>query len=383
MSTTPQINISNVISISVSTPPAGLADFQVNNLAIFTKEAPVNGAITAANPGVYVSPADVLADWGAGSEVYAMAIAIFSQTPTILDGGGSLLIFPMAGGDALATVIPAGQKVAYFHGALYAGYAPNDAELEAGAASCEAIRVLLWASQYLTASLTDGTGVFAIIHASNLKHTRKLLYTQGGTAAAARLAAAAKAARLMSVDFSGSNTTNNIHLKQLATIAADGGITQAILDRCGVVGVDCYPSIGGRASVFASGGDDFDDNVYNLDWFVLAQQVAGFNVLAETGTKVPQTEQGIAVLRGAYIKVLQKAVANGFLAPGEWNSPELFGDPDALRRNVRELGYYIFSAPVATQSQADRAARKAPLIQEAIKYAGAVDSSAVVISVNP
>ena len=37
MSTTPQINISNVISISVSTPPAGLADFQVNNLAIFTQ----------------------------------------------------------------------------------------------------------------------------------------------------------------------------------------------------------------------------------------------------------------------------------------------------------------------------------------------------------
>lgn len=382
MSTTPQISISNVVNVSVSTPPAGLADFQTNNLAIFTKEAPTNGAITATNPGVYRSPSDVVADWGSGSEVAAMANAIFGAAQTILDGGGELVIFPMQSMDTLATVVPAGQKVVYFHGCLYAGYAPADAELEAAAAVMEAIRVLFFVSQYLTSALTVTTGVFDILHTSNLPHTRKWLYTQTGTAAGARLAAAAKAARLMCVDFSGSNTTNNIHLKQLVGIAGDGGITQTVLDRCQAIGVDCYPSIGGRPSVFASGADDFDDNVYNLDWFVLASQVAGFNVLAETGTKIPQTEQGIAVLRGAYIKVMQRAVQNGFLAPGEWNSPEFFGDPDALRRNIRQLGYYIYSQPVALQPQADRAARKAPLIQEAIKYAGAVDSSAVIISFN-
>src|SRR5437762_1378563 len=99
------IDIANFVNVTVSTPPSGLKDYQVNNLAIFTKDVPVNGGITATVPGVYVSPADVAADWGTGSEAYQQAVLIFSQTPNILDGGGSLIISPMAGGDLLAEVI--------------------------------------------------------------------------------------------------------------------------------------------------------------------------------------------------------------------------------------------------------------------------------------
>ncbi len=66
------IPITNFVNVSVSSPPAGFSSYQVNNLAIFTKEVPINGAITAAAPGVYKSPTDVATDWGATSEVYAM-----------------------------------------------------------------------------------------------------------------------------------------------------------------------------------------------------------------------------------------------------------------------------------------------------------------------
>jgi hypothetical protein len=378
---TQNLSITNVINVSVSTPPSGIADYQVNNLAIFTKEAPVNGAITAANPGLYRSPSAVLADWGANSEVYAQAIAIFSQSPTILDGGGQLLVFPMQVGDTLAGVIPTAQKTQFFHGALACGYDPNDAEYEAASAACESIRVLLFVSSPLTASLNGG-GLFAVLGATSANHTRMFLYTQGALTKNARVAVAAYAARLMSVDFNGTNTTNTMHLKQLATIAADSGITQAILDSMTTLGVDGYPSIAGRASVWSTGANGYSDDVYNLDWLVLALEVAGFNALATTSTKLPQTENGIAVLRGAYIKVLQKAVSNQFLAPGEWNSPETFGNPVDLIRNVNQRGYYIYSQPVSQQTQADRLARKAPLIQIAGKEAGAVHSSSVVVFVN-
>ncbi len=376
------LNISNVINVSVASAPGGIADYQVNNLAIFTKEVPVNGDITATAPGIYVSPADVLADWGSGSEAYAAALEIFSQTPNILSGGGSLVIFPMQVGDTLAAVIPAGLIVQFFGGALWGGYAPDDDEVIAASTACETARVKLFASSYLTSSLTAVTGLFAIINAANQPHTRKLLYTQAGTTLGARLMAAAYAGRAMSVDFNGSNTTNTLHLKQLSGITVDQGISQANLTRCGVIGVDVYVPISGRASLFTSGADSFFDEVYNLDWLVFAIAVAGFNALAETSTKLPQTEPGIAVLRNAYANVLKQAVVNGYFAPGSWNSSQLFGNPADLNRNIEQVGWYIYSAPVNAQTQSARVARQAPLIQIAGKEAGAVHSSSVVIFIN-
>ena len=130
-----QLSISNVINVSVSTPPTGVAAYQVNNLVIFTKDVPVNGAITQADPGVYESITDVLADWGADSEAYDQAVAIFSQSPNILDGNGRLVIFPMESGDTLAEVIVALFGAQFFGGALVAGYDPSNQEYEDASAA--------------------------------------------------------------------------------------------------------------------------------------------------------------------------------------------------------------------------------------------------------
>lgn len=380
------IDISNFVTVSVSQPSAGLAQYQVNNLAIFTKEVPVNGAITAANPGVYVSPTDVATDWGTASEVYAQAVLIFSQSPNILDGQGQLIIYPMAGGDTLTAVIQSLITKIFIGGALYAGYAPNDAELIAAATACEALRVKLFASSHLTASLTTTTGVFWIITNAEQEHTRCLLYTEGALALNARKMAAAYAGRAMSTNFNGANTASTMHGKTLSGITADSGISQSVLNTCIAVGVDTYVSVGAGAQyigkVFSTGANDFFDDVYNLDWLVFAIQVAGANALFTTSTKLPQTEPGMNVLKSAYIAVLQQAIANGFIAPGSWNSPNLFGNPTDLKRNILNVGYYIYSQPVNQQTQAARAARQAPLVQIAIKYAGAIHSSSVVVNVN-
>jgi hypothetical protein len=190
----------------------------------------------------------------------------------------------------------------------------------------------------------------------------------------------------MCVDFTGTNTTNTMHGKSLVGITQDTAITQAILNTAVTVGVDTYPSVGGGAQyegiVFTSGANDWWDDIYNQDWLVFALQVAGFNALTTTSTKLPQTEPGMAVLKGAYLGVLQQAVANGYVAPGAWNSPELFGIPADLIRNILDIGYYIFSTPVNRQSQTARVARQAPLVQIAIKLAGAIQSSNVVVSIN-
>jgi len=389
------IPASNFVSVSVSSPPTGLQQYAVNNLAIFTNETPANGAITFASPGIYVSPGDVLDDWGANSEAYAQAVLVFSQSPNILDGGGTLIIVPMpASGtnSTLAEAIPNAIKTNFFGGAMWAGLTPNDAAVLAASTACQSLRVKLFASSYLSSSLTTTTGLFWIITNATETHTRCLLclVPQGSEVAAsaksARLFAAAYAGRAMSTNFDGPATTSTMHLKSLVGINADTNITQTILNSCETVGVDTYPSVGGGAQyvgkVFCTGANDYFDNVYNLDWFVFSLQVAGFNALATTSTKLPQTEPGMAVLKGAYIGVCTQARDNGFVAPGTWNSPELFGSPADLRRCVLNQGFYIYSAPVNQQAQAAREARQAPLVRIAIKFAGAIQSSEVLVSIN-
>jgi hypothetical protein len=369
------IDISNVVTISVSQAPAGLSDFQVNNLLILTKETAV---VSPGNFGVYLNPTDVGTDWGTSSEVYAMANLIFSQQPNIITGGGSLIIAHQGSSETLATAIARLEPLVFFGGVLWAGYAPTDGDILAAGAVVQPLRKMLFASSYLAASVDTGE-IFDDVKAAGYTYVRCLLYTV--SAQAARYMAAAYAGRAMSTNFSGSLTTATMHMKELVGVLPDPSITQAILEKCKTVGADVYINIGGLSKVFCTGGNTYYDSVYNLTWLVFALQVAGFNAIATTSTKLPQTETGMAVLRGAYLNVLTQAVVNGYSAPGTWNGAIPFGSPAVFARNVAQLGFYLYSAPVSTQSQADRLARKAPLVQIAVKEAGAIQSSSVIVNI--
>lgn len=373
------LNLSNIVEVSVNQAPAGLSDFQVNNLLILTKETPINAPANGSF-AAYLSPSDVATDWGTASEVYQMAVLIFSQTPNILSGDGQLIIAPQGAGELLVTAILRLEPLIFFGGILSAGYNAPDSEFLAAATQCQADRKLLAVPSYLISALNAG-GLFFLISAANESYARCLLYTLSDQLHA-RLMAAAYFGRYLSTDFSGSQTCQTLQGKDLVGVLPDPGITQTVLNLCETIGADVYANISGLPKVFSTGGNDFADQPYNLMWFVFALQVAGANVIFETSTKIPQTEPGIAVLRGAYIDVLNQAVVNGYLAPGAWNSPELFGDPDSLKRCVLQVGYYIYSQPVNLQAETDRQARKAPLIQIAAKEAGAVQSSSVVVNVN-
>lgn len=373
-----RLSISNVVNISVAQAPAGLQDYRINNLAYFTKETPViapTGDFT-----IYKDPASVGTDWGTTSETYAAAVAVFSQTPNILDGGGSFIVAPMGNTETISDMLTKISAQVFFGGALYGGYAPADGELTAAATAFQAAKKMLFASQHQTAAVQGG-GVFATISAAKNTYTRMFLYTLG--AQSARVAVAAYASRLMSVDFEGSLTTSTMQMKDLVGITPDTGITQTLLGTCETVGADVYTYFGPLPKVFSTGGNGFSDTVYGTLWLIFALQVAGFNTIATTPTKIPQTEQGIATLRNAYAGVCQRAVTNGFAAPGAWNSPQVFGNPNELKASILQRGFYVYSAPVNQQSQASREARQAPLVQIAIKLAGAVHSSNVTVYINP
>ena len=123
----------------------------------------------------------------------------------------------------------------------------------------------------------------------------------------------------------------------------------------------------------------FFDEVHGTDWLQNAVQTAIYNLLYTSLTKVPQTDGGVNIIVSTICQQLDQAVTNGLVAPGVWNA----GGFGAIKQgDMLAKGYYVYAQPLASQSQADREARKAPVIQCAIKLAGAVHSVDCIINVN-
>jgi len=484
--------ISNIINVTITNTPSGLAERNVNTVAILTNDAPNNFDVYRE----YISAAQVAADYGTSSKTAQMANAIFAQTPNIRTGNGSLIIIPLiaavsatrgdfatanisanlndilavTSGDIRITVngvnydltqlnfseclsfadvaeviqgrlvdatvtaisnglriyskkvgssstvalaaVPGGTGTAlngsgYFNAA--GGTAASGAN-SSGETILQAIARTEGAVGYVgmmtTLDLEDAafaaiaTGVQAMDkmffhhfastqdiagaattnkNASNTK-TRPLLYTAGLDEA--NLMKAAYVGRAFSVNFTGSFTSQTMNLKALATITPDLGINQTLYGQADTAGIDLYVSYDGVPSVYSTGGNDFFDNPYSDLALKFALETAGFNFLRQTNTKVPQTEAGMNGLKNAYAQVCERFVRNGCIAPGAWTSSETFADPQIFKNNILIRGYYIYSLPIVQQSSVEREDRKAPLVQIAVKRAGAIHTSDVIVLVN-
>jgi len=177
---------------------------------------------------------------------------------------------------------------------------------------------------------------------------------------------------LASTNFNSANVALTLHVKQLSGVNPDGNINDNKLATCKTAGVECYPLASGYANIFTSGANGFVDNVYYLIALQAYLEIAGFNTLAQTITKIPQTEEGMNVVKNNVINILQQFVTFGFIGAGAWNSPDTFGDPVLFKKSILQNGFFVYSQPITEQSQADRNTRTAPVVQIAIKTAGAI-----------
>lgn len=310
----------------------------------------------------------------------ATAVAVTTGTNTLTNSGA--VVVTVTETVALETPVQAlarGAALVHFFGLMFA-FELAQAPLLAVAAALSPLRKIgfFLGSQSVD---NDTGGKLDLLRQNGYVNSRGLLRidnVENGL-----VYQAAYVGRALSVDFSGTNTVLTMHLKDLASVIGDKNITQAILEKAKVSGADVYVNFDRNvAKTFTSGGNDFFDNVYNILSFIDAIQIAGFNVFGQTPTKIPQTEGGMDILKGASRKVCEQYVRNGFIAPGEWNSPVTFGPQEDFLDNIRQRGYYIYSAPISQQPVVDREARKAPLQQLAIKYAGAFHSGSIIITIN-
>lgn len=263
-----------------------------------------------------------------------------------------------------------------FKGAMFIAQ-PTDPERETLAAWAESNSVLLYdvfsGAAYLT---TDpSTNVVWKIKLASQTNYRMLF-----SAANNRKFAASYMARAHTVNFGAENSAITMHLKELNVPAEE--YSESDLSSAKTVGLDVYTTIKTTSVVLTSGANDFVDNRYNILAFIDAVQTDMFNILKGTRTKIPQTRRGVNQLVDQGERTSREFVRAGVFAPGTWTSSDYFGDLDAFNRNIEQNGFYWLAGKLADQSAVDRNARKSPVIQAAVKNAGAVHSVDIVINFN-
>lgn len=188
-------------------------------------------------------------------------------------------------------------------------------------------------------------------------------------------------ARILTVDYNGSQTMITLKFKQ------QPGVEAELLPLSQVTVLESK-----NANVFVNYNNDtaileqgvmvngeFVDVITGTDWLAVTLQTALYNLLYTSPTKVPQTDQGQQLLLTTCESVCAQAVSNGLLAPGVWNSAG-FGQIE--QGQFLAKGYYIYSDSFKKQQPNDRAARHAMPIQIAAKLAGAIHDINCTVTVN-
>jgi len=485
-----EVPVSYTVDVSLAATPSGFAEYNTNNIVIFSNEpANFSDAYRA-----YLGPESVATDFGTNSLTYKMATELYAPVPNFVTGGGNLYIFPFGGTDATVATLTTGSIYANLSdikdvtdgslsitidgetqqidgidfstintvadvatilqrlnldvdiavdgntlvftsrtpgdlsgvtintisdagvidisGASYLNVAAGTTTTGANAGGetlAEAVERALnqvYFGGVLTTQIIDDTTkqqnatalqAFDCICYDNLQSllaistfgaaiktagdskTRTLAYSVSQELG--KIAVAGYASIAKSVNYSGTDTANTLNLKTITGVVGDPNLNGTYVLAARDNGVDIYGNTGGLSVIYSNDNNGYTDDVEANLWHKKATEVAGFNYLRQTTTKIPQTEAGMTGLKTAYAGVCEQARRNGTVAPGTWNGSVPFGDPETFKRNIEETGYYIYSIPVALQNQTEREARKAPVVQIAIKRSGAFHFSQVIINV--
>ena len=223
--------------------------------------------------------------------------------------------------------------------------------------------------------LVDPTNAVWDIKLSGLTNYR-MLYSKAGN----RKLAASYMARAHTVNFAAENSALTMHLKELSVAAEE--YSQTEVNNAKTVGLDLYTTIKLTPVILTSGANVFTDERYNLIALVDFIQVDMYNLLKLTGTKIPQTRRGVNQLIDQAEKTTRQFVRAGVAAPGTWSSPDYFGNRETFEQSILNNGFYWLAGSLAAQAQNSREARESPVLQGAVKMAGAIHSVDLIITVN-
>lgn len=373
--------LSNVVNVDVIMSPTAATGRNFGSLLILGTSTiiPVTERLR-----LYSGVEDIGEDFGVDSPEYAAATVFFSQSPKPTQVYIGRWAKTLAAGEtgAVETLIQAVNASLQFTNWYGLGVADSadllDVDVLAVAAAIESARV-----SRIFAVTTDAAATLSTTSADDLASKLKAAgyartFTQYSTSS--KYAALSAFGRAFTVNFNGSNTTITLKFKQ------EPGVTYETLQINQAAAVDAkncnvYVYYENDTAILQQGvmaNGDFFDERHGLDWLQNYVQTNLYNVLYTSTTKVPQTDAGVTRLLANVEQSMDQGVTNGLIAPGVWNGGPIgqLASGDTLTK-----GYYVYAQPISAQAQADREARKAPVIQVACKLAGAVHYADVQINV--
>ncbi|EMM0382364.1 DUF3383 domain-containing protein [Pluralibacter gergoviae] len=373
--------VSNVVNVDVIMSPVAAQGRNFGALLILGTSTVIP---LAERIREYSAIEDIGEDFGVDSPEYAAATVFFSQSPKptqVFIGRWAKTLANTETGDpetALQAVNAALQYTNWYGLALADSADLVDADVISVAAAIEASSL----SRILAVTTAD-PDVLVTGNTDNLGYKLKAAgygrtFWQYSTSS--KYAAISAFGRAFTVNFNGSNTTITLKFK------AEPGVTYETLTVSQAAAID---AINGNVYVYyandtaiiqqgvMSNGDFFDER-HGLDWLQNYVQTNLYNLLYTSTTKIPQTDAGVTRLMTNVEQSLDQAANNGLVAPGVWNGGPIgqLASGDTLTK-----GYYVHAGPISAQVQADREARKSPVIQAAIKLAGAIHYADVQINV--
>ncbi|KGD79759.1 hypothetical protein ID10_08625 [Pantoea agglomerans] len=373
--------VSNVVNVDVIMSPTAATGRNFGSLLILGTSSviPVSERIR-----LYTSSEDIGVDFGEDSPEYEAALIYFSQSPRPAQVYVGRWAKTLATGEtgsveALAQAITAVLQFTNWYGL---GIADEDdltpAEITATAAAIQASSL----SRVFAVTSSD-SGIIDSATTSDVASTLKgagysRTFVQYSTKS--KYAALSAFGRAFTVNFTGNNTTITLKFK------TEPGVTYETLTSSQAAAVDAknanvYVYYANDTAILQQGvmsNGDFFDERHGLDWLQNYVQTNLFNLLYTSTSKIPQTEAGITRLLTNVEMSLDQAVSNGLVAPGVWNGGDI---GQITAGDTLTKGYYVYAQPLSSQAQSDREKRRAPLIQAAIKLAGAVHYADVQINV--
>lgn len=188
-------------------------------------------------------------------------------------------------------------------------------------------------------------------------------------------------ARILTTDFTASNSTITLMYKTEPGITAEN-LLPSQADALKAKNCNVFVEYNNSTAIIqygTSSSGQYTDSVIGADWLADQVQTNIFNLFYANSKKVPQADGGMHQIGTQIEAALGEAVDDGLLAPGVWNAG---GFGQLKQGDYLDKSYYVYVPPIASQSQADRAARKSVPFQVAAKLGGAVHEADVMINFN-
>lgn len=381
-----RLNVDNIVRINISMAAAATAGENGCNVGLILGNSTVISTTTRVKK--YRNLTEVAADFTTNTAPeYLAAEMYFNQNPTpyalyigrydstVASGATAPNETPVDGYTAIRSM------VADFYGVyLVSTSSVTDAQIAALATAVEAMgdNCLFFETDNSDALVLSpaNADIFTTLNTNSI--TKAIGIYSGEDYAGAALMGLA-----MGLETGEDNSAFDLFFKKLVGVDPESTITEAQLTILKGKNGNAYVTRGQDYDMVDNGncvdGTPYDQTMY-LELTKRTLQTRVMDQLTKEGVaKIPQTDDGLAMILSAVTDGMEYMRDLGFVGPGTWTA-----DPFRTieKGDMLDNGYQIFADSFSDMSASDRSDRKAPNIYVAMKLAGSIRSVVIGVTVN-